>query len=82
MAMVGRIPGLWHIPKEKKIFARNACCTVTIELLVWHSNPQKTSPPEWPFSHYIHLHCLAAEMWTTMKNNLLGKKILSCSFCL
>jgi len=21
-------------------------------------------------------------MWTTMKNNLLGKKILSCSFCL
>ena len=26
------------------------------------------------FSHYIHSHCLAAEMWTMMKNNLLGKK--------
>jgi len=41
-----------------------------------------TSPLEWPFSHYIHLHCLAAEMWTMMKNNLLGKKFLDCSFCL
>ena len=34
-----------------------------------------TSPPERPFSHYIHSHRLAAEMWTTMKNNLLGKKV-------
>jgi hypothetical protein len=33
-------------------------------------------------THYIHLHRLAAEMWTTMKNNLLGKKFLSCSFYL
>ena len=33
-----------------------------------------TSPPERPFFHYIHSHRLAAEMWTTMKNNLLGKK--------
>jgi hypothetical protein len=39
-----------------------------------------TSPPERPFSHYIHSHHLAAEMWTKMKNNLLGKKFLSCSF--
>jgi hypothetical protein len=30
--------------------------------------------------HYIHSHHLAAEMLTTMKNNLLGKKFLSCSF--
>ena len=36
-------------------------------------------PQEQPFSHYIHSHRLAAEMWTTMKNNLLGKKKLSCS---
>ena len=40
-----------------------------------------TSPPERPFSHYIHSHRLAAEMWTTMKNNLLGG-FLSCSFYL
>ena len=33
-----------------------------------------TSPPKRPFSHYIHSHRLAAEMWTTMKNNWLGKK--------
>ena len=30
-------------------------------------------PPERPFSHYTHSHRLAAEMWTTKKNNLLGK---------
>jgi hypothetical protein len=30
--------------------------------------------------HYIHSHRLAAEMWTTMENNLLGKKLLSCSY--
>ena len=33
-----------------------------------------TSPPERPFSHYIHLHHLAAEMWTVVINNLMGKK--------
>jgi len=43
-------------------------------LTVWYSNTLKTSPPERPFSHYIHSHRLAAEMWTTMKSNLLGKK--------
>jgi len=41
-----------------------------------------TSSPERPFSHYIHSHSLAAEMWTLMKNNLLGKIFLSCSFYL
>ena len=40
-----------------------------------------TSPRERPFSHYIHSHRLAAEMWTVMKNNL-PKKNLSCSFYL
>jgi hypothetical protein len=35
-----------------------------------------------PFSHYVHSHRLAAEMRTTMKNNLLGKQMLSCSFYL
>jgi hypothetical protein len=45
-----------------------------------------TSPPERPFSHYTHSHHLAAEMWNTMKNNLLGEgrggEELSCSFYL
>jgi hypothetical protein len=34
------------------------------------------------YSCYIHSHRLAAGMWTTMKNNCLGKQFLSCSFCL
>jgi len=42
----------------------------------------KTSPPERPFSHYIRLHRLAAEMLNTMKNTLLGKNFLRCSFYL
>jgi hypothetical protein len=41
-----------------------------------------TSPKEQPFYHYIHSHRLAAEMRTKMKNNLLEKKFLSCSFYL
>jgi hypothetical protein len=63
-------------------FARNARCTVTTDLLVWYSNTQTTSPPERPFSHYIHSHRLAAVMWTTMKNKILGEKFFSCSFYL
>ena len=39
-------------------------------------------PPERPFSHYIHSHRLAAVMWTTIKNKLLGGGVLSCSFYL
>jgi hypothetical protein len=31
---------------------------------------------------YTNSHCLAAEIWTTMKNNFLGKQFLSCSFYL
>ena len=53
--------------------ARNARCTVTTDLLCdRYSNTQKTSLPERPFSHYIHSHRLAAEMWTTSKSNFLG----------
>jgi hypothetical protein len=63
-------------------FARNARCTVTIDLPMWYYNTQNDFSPERPFSRYIHLHRLAAEMWTMMKNNLLGKKNLSCSFYL
>ena len=63
-------------------FARNARCTVTTDLLVWYSNTQNGFSPGAAIFSHIHLHRLAAEMWTTMKNNLLEKKILSCSFYL
>ena len=71
MAMVGRI----------------LCTKYTLHsnhrLTVWYSNTQNDfSPPERSFSNYLHSHRLAAEMWTTMENYLLGKKCLSCSFCL
>ena len=89
VAMMGRIPGLWHIPPPpKKITDRNVRepreASNHTDLLVWYSSTQKTSPPERPFSHYIHSHRLAAEMWTRMKNKLTGggKKNLSCSFYL
>jgi len=65
-------------------FARNARCTVTTDLLCDIPTHKTTSPPKRPFSHYINSHRLAAEMWITMKDNLLGrkKKNLSCSFYL
>jgi len=53
-------------------------CAITFQL---DSTPthKTTSPPERPFSHYIRSHRLAAEMWTTMNNNLLGGgECLSC----
>jgi hypothetical protein len=37
---------------------------------------ETTFPSERPFSHYIHSHRLATEMWTTMKNNFLVKNNL------
>jgi hypothetical protein len=63
-------------------FARNARCTVSIDLNSCDIPTHKsTSSPERPFSHYIHSHRLAAEMWTAM-NNLLGEKEISFSFYL
>ena len=62
-------------------FARSACCTVTTDLLVWYSNTQNDFCPGAAI-RYIHSHRLAAEMWTAMQNNLLGKNVLSCSFYL
>jgi hypothetical protein len=59
-------------------FACNAHCTVTTDLTRDIPTHKMTSPPEQPFSHYVHSHRLAAEMWTTMKNKLTGKKFLSC----
>ena len=54
-------------------FARNARCTVTADLLCDIPTHKTTSSPERPLSHYIHSHRVVADMWTTMKNNLLGK---------
>ena len=62
-------------------FARNARSTVTTDLLCDIPTHKMTSPPEQPFSHYIHSHRLA-EIWTTMKNKLQGKKVFSYSFYL
>jgi hypothetical protein len=55
-------------------FAPNAHCTVTTDLLCHIPTHKTTCPPERPFSHYIHSHRLAAEMWTTMNNKSLGEK--------
>ena len=55
--------------------ARNARCTVTSDLLCDIPTHKTTSPPERPFSYYMNSHRLAAEMWTTMKNNLQGEKL-------
>jgi hypothetical protein len=66
-------------------FARNARCTVTPDLLCDILTHKTTSAPERPFSHYIHSHRLATDMWTTInkKNNLMGGRGgLSCSFYL
>jgi len=86
VAMVGRIPGLWRIPKEKN---RRAYCQGTSEAIAsvfGHFQTHALSNVLVTlFSHYIHYtdsHSLAAEMWITTKNNLLGKKFLSCSFYL
>ena len=55
-------------------FAGNARCTVTTDLLCDIPTHKTTSSPERPFSHYIHSHRLAAEMWTAMKKQLTGEK--------
>jgi len=70
----------WSVPLVQRshvaMVGRILCTKITL-----HSNHRLTRvifqhtkrllPPERPFSHYIHSHRLAVEMWTTMKNNLL-----------
>ena len=67
-----------HVSGSFAYFAQNVHCTVTIDLLLSYWKTQTNIPlphpfTRRPFSHYIHSHRLAAEMWTTMKNNLPGK---------
>jgi hypothetical protein len=72
-----------HVGGSFAYFARNARCTVTTDLLCdIPTHTKRLLLPERPFSHCIHSHRLAAEMWTTMQNNLLGEKMLSRFFYL
>jgi hypothetical protein len=74
--------------KLKKLFSFDNCrCSMCAPRVTRH-----TSIRYWSFSHTrvnmgqhghnLHSHRLAAEMWTTMKDNLLEKKFLSCSLYL
>ena len=63
-------------------FARNAHCTVTTDLLVWHSNTQNDFSPG---AAICSLHTLAQPSGRNVnyyEKNLLEKKFLSCSFYL
>jgi len=78
------------IPRTNGLVCRRVLCVLCTKctlhsnhrLTVWYSNTQNDFSPERPFSHYLHSHRLAAEIWTAMKNSLLGKNSLSCSFYL
>jgi hypothetical protein len=71
-----------HVGKSFAYFARNARCTATTDLLVWYANTQNDFSPRAAIFLLHPSYRLAAEMWTTIKNNLLGKTFLSCSFYL
>jgi len=71
------------IPYTNGLVCRRVLCVLCTKCTL-HSNHRlnscdspthkMTSPLEQPFSHHIHSHRLVAEMWTTIKNNILGKK--------
>jgi hypothetical protein len=77
------------IPGTNGLVCRRVLCVLCTQCTL-HSNHRLNScdipthkttfPLERPFSHYIHSYSLAAEKWTTKKNNLMGGKNLSCSF--
>ena len=63
-------------------FARNACCTVTTDLLVWYSNTQNDFSPG---AAIFSLHTLASPSGRNVKydeKQLARKTFLSCSFYL
>jgi len=76
------------IPRTNGPVCRRVLCVLCTKCTL-HSNHRLTRvifrhtkrllSPERPFSHYIHSHRLRPEMWTTMKNYLMGKKFLNCS---
>jgi hypothetical protein len=74
VAMVGRIPGLWHIPKQT--------ISVTTDILVWYSNTQNYFSPG---AAIFSLQTLASPSGRNVnydeKQNT-GERILSCFFYL
>jgi hypothetical protein len=68
----------WSVPWTKDLVCRRVLCILCTKCTL-HSNHRLTAvifqhtkrvlPPERPFSHFIHSHRLAAEMWTTIKKN-------------
>ena len=84
-------PLQWSVPLRQRGHVAMVLCVLCTKCtlysnhrltrVIFHTH-KTTSPPERPFYHYIHSHRVAAEMWTTMKNNLLGKKCFICSFYL
>jgi len=79
------------IPRTNDLVCGRVLCLLCTKCRL-HSNHRLTRvifqhtkrllPRRGHFFHYIHSHLLAAEMWTTMKNILLGKIFLCCSFYL
>ena len=71
-----------HVGRPFAYFARNARCTVTTDLLVWHSNKQNDFSPR---AAILSLHTLVSRSGRNVnydENNLLGKQFLSFSFYL
>ena len=66
----------WSVPLGQRGHVAMLLCVLCTKCTL-HSNHRlnsrdvpthkMTSPTERPFSHYIHSHRLAAEMWTTIK---------------
>jgi len=81
----------WSLPLSQRCHVAMVLCILCTKCTL-HSNYRLTRvifqhtkrllPRVSHFSHHISSHRLTAEMWTTMENNLLGKKNLSCSFYL
>ena len=71
----------WSVPLGHRGHVAMVLCVLCTKCTL-HSNHRHacdipthktTSPPERPFSHYVHSHRLAAEIRTTMKKYLLKK---------
>jgi hypothetical protein len=73
VAMVGQIPGLVCRPVLRLLCTKCTLYNNHRLTRVISQHTKRLFPPERPSSHYIHPHRPAAEMWTTMKNNLLAK---------
>jgi hypothetical protein len=78
---------VFDISPKKKNHRAYLCTKCTLHsnhrlTRVIFQNTKRLLPQSGHFFYYIHSHRLAAEMWTTMKNNLLGKEFWFFSFYL